>query len=95
MNYLESGIWEFKHHTRRLAYWDTPGDGTWQPKPRHRDVRERATEPPPGGYWWYPDLDPILRLGCAWPKDAEHAPPAKIAEAERLREEDCAHDRAT
>ncbi len=78
-----------------LAYWDTPGDGTWQPKPPHDDVRERTGAPPPGGYWWYPELDAILRLGCAWPKEAQLAPPQKITEAERLREEDCAHDRAT
>lgn len=95
VNHLDDGVWEFKHHTRRLAYWDTPGDGTWQPKPRHQDIRERSGTAPDGGYWWYPELDPILRLGCGWPKDAPLAPPEKIDEARRLREEDCAHDRPT
>lgn len=91
---LRNGIWEFRHGKRRLTYWDTPGDGTWVPKPRHRDISERTTDVD-DGFWWYPDLDLFLRLGCAWPKEGQKAPQDKIDEAERLREEDCAHDRST
>lgn len=94
VRHLREGIWEFKHGTIRLSYWDTPGDGSWEPKPRHES---RADRPNPigdsEGYWWYPDMDECLRLGCAWPKTGQKAPPDKIDEAERLREEDCAHDR--
>jgi hypothetical protein len=101
VNHLRNGVWEFKFGARRLTYWDTPGEGSWVAKPRYGALAERVTpvpgpdEVPGGGYWWYPDLDAILRLGCAWPKEGQQAPQDKITEAERLREEDCAHDRRT
>lgn len=93
-NYLEDGIWEFKHHTRRLTYWDTPGDGTYSPKPKFKSDDERPTECPEGGYWWYPDMDAYLRLGVAWPKTDDLAPPEGIQEAIQVRAEDCGHDQS-
>lgn len=91
-NYLVDGIWEFKHATRRLTYWDTPGDGTYRPKPKFDSDDERSTECPEGGYWWYPDMDAYLRLGVAWPKTEAQAPSEGIQAALETREEDCAHD---
>lgn len=92
VNDLEDGIWEFKHGRRRLTYWDTPGDGTFAPKGKVDNIKSR-TGPPTCDYWWYPRMDPILRLGCAWPKTQQRAPTEGIATAMSIREEDCAHDR--
>jgi hypothetical protein len=92
VNYLEDGIWEFKHGPRRLTYWDTPGDGTFGPKSKVDDVRT-VEGPRTCDFLWYPKMDPILRLGCAWPKEGRFAPPEGIAESIAIREEDCAHDR--
>lgn len=91
VNFLEDGIWEFKFAARRLTYWDTPGDGTFNPKDKIDD--RRTIVGPEMSYWWYPRMDPYLRLGCAWAKTAESAPPEGIARAKTIREEDCAHDR--
>jgi hypothetical protein len=92
VNDLEAGTWEFRHGVRRLSYWDTPGDGTFQPKLRVKDVRT-IPEDERDDFWWYPRMDVVLRLGCAWDKDGPLAPPAKIVEACLIREEDVAHDR--
>jgi hypothetical protein len=92
VNYLHSGIWEFKHADRRLTFWDTDGEGNFTPKPKHHDPAERAWDPPEDGYWWYPYMDAVLRLGCAWPKTEQAAPQHLIEQACEIREEDCARD---
>ena len=68
VNDLEDGIWEFKHGRCRLTYWDTPGDGTYVPKLRIEDRRTLVGPEKDHDFWWYPRMDAILRLGCAWPK---------------------------
>lgn len=90
VGYLHSGIWELRYSARRLTYWDTPGDGTWTEHAEHDDYR--TCDRPDDQYWRYPDMDEILRLGVAWPKLGQAAPQDAIAEAVRIREEDCAHD---
>jgi hypothetical protein len=92
VNYLNDGIWEIKHGRRRLSYWDTPGDGTFSPKEKVDD-RRTIIGPEHCIFWWYPKMDQILRLGCAWPKVGQLAPVLSIADAKAIREEDCAHDR--
>ena len=92
VNHLEDGIWEFKRGKLRLTYWDTPGDGTYSPKAKIDDKRT-IVGPDPCDFWWYPRMDPILRLGCAWPKEGQFAPSEGIENAKSIREEDCAHDR--
>jgi hypothetical protein len=92
VEYLHSGVWEFKHGARRLTYWDTPGDGSFSPKPKLEAADQRTSVCPDDGYWWYPDMDTCLRLGPAWPKTGQKAPPEGIEEATMTREEDCAHD---
>lgn len=92
VNDLEGGVWEFRHGTRRLSYWDTPGNGTYDPKFRVDDIRT-VSGAQPEDPWWYPDMDPYLRLGGGWDKDAQMAPPERIQEALDIREEDTAHDR--
>jgi hypothetical protein len=91
VNDLEEGIWEFKHGRCRLTYWDTPGDGTFDPKLRIDDRRTIAG-PEHCDYWWYPRMDPYLRLGCAWPKIGQFAPPEGIEKSKTIREEDCTYD---
>jgi len=91
VNHLDDGIWEFKHADRRLSFWDTPGDGTYVAKEK---VDRRVSEGPENcPFLWYPKMDRVLRLGCAWPKEGRLAPPERIEEAKAIREEDCAHDR--
>jgi hypothetical protein len=91
VRHLESGVWEFRHGIRRVSYWDTPGDGAYSPKTPVTDIRS-LPEDRRSGNWWYPNMDVILRLGCAWDKDGRFAPPEKIAEALDIREEDAGHD---
>jgi hypothetical protein len=93
VNFLKSGVWEFKHADRRLTYWDTDGEGHYAPKNKYQDIDERESAVPGGGYWWYPDMDAVLRLGCAWPKTEQKAPQHLVEEALDIREEDCTHDR--
>jgi hypothetical protein len=65
VNYLHSGIWEFKRADRRLTYWDTDGAGNYTAKAKHRDPTARSSAPQEDDYWWYPDMDAVLRLGCS------------------------------
>ncbi|MFD8914312.1 hypothetical protein [Streptomyces sp. NPDC059575] len=92
INSLREGIWEFKHHHHRLAYFDTPGNGTFEPKGK---IRDRANVDPDNqdDYWWYPRLDSVLRLTNAWSKQGQLAPPEEIDKALTIREEDVQHDR--
>lgn len=93
INSLREGIWEFRHHHHRLAYFDTPGDGTFTPK---RRVRERSTVDPncSDEFWWYPHMDEVLRLTNGWAKEGQMAPPEAIELAIDIREEDVQHDRS-
>jgi len=59
VNYLEDGIWEFKHGRRRLTYWDTPSDGTFTPKGKIDD-RRTIVGPEFCDFWWYPQMDAYL-----------------------------------
>jgi hypothetical protein len=88
---LEEGVWEFRHGTRRLSYWDTPGDGSYTPKHRVSSVAEWNGEGY-GTFYWYPRMDPILRLGNGWVKTGQYAPPEEIDRSLRVREEDVSHD---
>lgn len=62
-------------------------------KPPHDDIRALDPEPDLASNWRYPNLDAVLRLGCAWNKDGQYAPPEMIEEALAMREEDTEHDR--
>lgn len=92
VGHLREGIWEFRHGTRRLSYWDTPGDGTYTPKGEIADRRSLPEARQESDTWWYPDMDAVLRLGCAWDKTGQLAPPEKITEACDIRMEDLRHD---
>lgn len=92
VNNLVDGVWEFKHHHHRLAYFDTPGDGTYTPKERVRDRREVDPDNQ-DDYWWYPHMDSVLRLTNAWSKQDQLAPPEEIDKALSIREEDVQHDK--
>lgn len=94
VNHLEDGIWELKHGVRRLTYWDTPGDGTFTPKPRIDDATTLPPDQQGRSWWWYPRMDAVLRLGCAWDKSGRTAPQEQIAEALEMRREDANHDLA-
>lgn len=96
--HLEDGVWEIRYGTRRVSYWDTPGDGTYTPKYPVKDVRELPPARRDGSdgwawpYWRYPRMDAVLRVGPGWHKTGDFAPPEKIVEALDTREEDASHD---
>lgn len=91
VNYLRDGIWEFKIGAKRLTFFDTPGDGTYTPKPKGEGGAESAGRE----YWWFPNFDEHIRLGYAFPKTAEKAGDGNIRLAETVRLEDLEHDKAT
>lgn len=86
VNCLEDGIWEFKIGAKRLSFYDTPGDGGYQPKVRRTEHR------PGDEFWWFPDFDEFIRLGHAFPKRGQRTPAADIRESRQVRREDLAHD---
>jgi hypothetical protein len=91
VNDLNDGIWEFKRGAKRLSFYDTPGNGTYEPKYRIRDFRESSH--PHEDYWWFPDFDDFIRLGHAFPKLGNAAGDLNINETQRVRREDVEHDR--
>lgn len=86
VNHLGEGIWEFKIGTKRLTFYDTPGGGSYWPKPR------RTEHLPGDDFWWFPDFDEFVRLGHAFPKRSQRTAPADIRESHHVRREDLAHD---
>ncbi|MFW3473508.1 hypothetical protein ACN24M_19780 [Streptomyces microflavus] len=91
VNNLDKGVWEFKHGWHRLAYFDTPGDGSFEPKERVDD--RRVCDPDcEDDYWWYPIMDSVLRLTNGWSKEGQMAPPEAVDVALAIREEDVKHD---
>jgi len=87
---LNNGVWEFKVSRKRFTFYDTLGDGTYDPKPRIRDRSE--SEFPDSPFWWFPDLDQELRLGHVFPKTDALAGKKNTDMSERVREEDLRHD---
>lgn len=91
ITYLQDGLWEFKVARKRLAFFDTPGDGTYEPKGK---VAHRADSPDPDSWaWWVPDFDQYIRLANYWPKIGEKAGQANIQEGRKIREEDLRYDK--
>ena len=90
VNSLNDGMWEFKVGAKRLSFFDTPGDGSYEPKPRITD-RDEADRPDEE-YWWFPDFDEYIRLGYAFSKNSQRTDPRDIRETLQVREEDLSHD---
>ena len=89
VNYLVNGIWEFKRGKKRLAFHDTPGDGTYTPKLKGDGGEHTAAY----RYWWFPNFDEYVRLGHAFPKLDAQTEDFDIEEALAIRTEDLQHDR--
>jgi hypothetical protein len=91
INYLRSGIWEFKHGTKRLTFYDTSGDGNCK---QHGEIYNHAdADEPESDYWYIPNFDHELRLGHWFLKDSQTTAEKDLSDAEEVREEDLDHDR--
>lgn len=90
MNALDRGIFEFKAGRARVAFFDTPGDGTWSEKQKIDDRNDALY--PDNATWFIPDLDEHLRLCNGWPKKARLARPGDINFACQVRTEDLKYD---
>lgn len=91
MNGLDYGIFEFKAGRARIAFYDTPGDGTFVSKWKYTE-RERSDHPE-SPTWHIPDLDEHIRLCCGWPKKDRLAKESDIGFARKVRGEDNCHDK--
>jgi hypothetical protein len=89
VNYLENGIWEFKIGAKRLSFYDTPGDGTYEAKHKIRDRDDAKND---DQFWWFPEFDPDVRLGHAFPKLQQRTRPEDLRASFQVREEDLRHD---
>ncbi|MEV8338517.1 hypothetical protein [Leucobacter sp. NPDC077196] len=87
-NRLEEGIWEFKIETLRVSFFDTPGDGTFEPKfgtdHTQWDGKTKAILPE--------DFDEFIRVGHYFPKTGEWATQEDIDRSIEVRAEDLSHD---
>jgi hypothetical protein len=91
INSLRDGTWEFRRSKKRLSFFDTPGDGTYSPKPRIRDRKDATYED--SDFWWIPEFDQEIRLGHFFLKDSQQTEETDISECLAVREEDVEHDR--
>lgn|GEM_PF-2329485 len=89
VNYLHSGIWEFKVARKRLAFYDTDGKGNWSPKGKVEDAKDAEDG---ATHWWFPAMDKEIRLLNAWPKLGQKAEPSDIELAVTIAREDVRHD---
>lgn len=85
LNYLEEGLWEFKHGNKRIAFFDTDEAGGHTPQGKCSMADSPAPE---SSYWWLPTLAPVLRVTNGWIKTDDLAPPADMALAKQIRLED-------
>jgi len=90
INNLDNGVWEFKISTKRFTFYDTRGDGSFEPKLRIRNSQDSAY--PDSAFWWFPEFDLELRLGHVFSKKGRAAGKDNTDMSERLREEDLKHD---
>jgi hypothetical protein len=90
MNYLRAGIWEFKHGSKRLTFYDTKGAGLYTEK--EEIVRYEDAEEPDSRHWRIPNFDHELRLGHWFLKQGQKAMEQDLSEAEKVREEDLSYD---
>lgn len=90
VNYLHSGIWEFKAGNKRLAFFDTDGQGNWERKAKVQDKADSVD--PNSPCWWFPEMDEYLRLLNPWPKTGQKAPQDAIDLAITIACEDVNHD---
>ena len=87
LNYLEDGLWEFKHGNKRIAFYDVDEQGMHTPKAK---CSMAASPTPDSAYWWLPDLDPVLRVTNGWIKTGDLAPDTELELAKQIRLEDLA-----
>ena len=91
INYLRSGIWEFKHGSKRITFYDTEGGGRFWEKEEIVDYAD--ADEPDSDYWHVPNFATEIRLGHCFLKDGERTSESDLIEAEKVREEDLNHDR--
>ncbi|MCU1616977.1 MAG: hypothetical protein JWO98_4517 [Frankiales bacterium] len=92
VRHLRDGVWELKYSVRRFVYFDTPGDGTYEPKVPVQDGHNLPIGQQ-DEFWQYPLMDEVLRLTNGFSKTGQKAPPEQIDLAIVIRDEDVQHDR--
>jgi hypothetical protein len=91
VNYLRSGIWEFKKGSKRITFYDTEGGGKYWEK--EEIVRFEDAHEPDSKYWHIPNFNREIRLGHCWIKSGQKALESDLSTAESVRAEDLNHDR--
>lgn len=88
-NSLHDGMWELKLNNIRLTFYDTSGDGYYEPKlgETRWDWSQKRRQHLPE------DFDEQIRVGHGFAKTGQKAPEAEVKRAKALREEDVNHDR--
>lgn len=87
-NQLERGIWELKHRSARLTFFDTDGSGVDDPTIDYDSYAGFHRLRP-----WPDDFDEYLRLTTGFMKRSQKTPPREINFAGLVRKEDLRHDR--
>jgi hypothetical protein len=85
-NQLQDGIWELKKGELRLSFFDTDGQGGFEPKIQSKNYWDFVPE--------LPDFDPFIRLAHGFPKPASQrkTKESDMNLAEKIRLEDVNHD---
>lgn len=86
-NFLSDGIWEFKAGDMRVSFYDTDGEGGFEPKNWRRDSPFAQAQLPE-------DFDEFVRLGHCFAKPERNPAASDLAECATVRTEDLDHDRA-
>lgn len=86
-NQLMDGMWEIKHASLRVSFYDTDGSGHFTPKV------DRTMLGPYEHRAWPEDFAEVLRLTSAFEKTGQKTNPREIGFAKLVRMEDAAHDR--
>ena len=87
LNQLEYGVWEFRAGWLRTAFYDTDGEGGYQPKRTRYNAKSNPD--------WdeIPYFDPHIRLASCWGKVTKNTKGPDLKFTRQLRQEDLDHDK--
>lgn len=86
-NFLSDGIWEFKAGDMRVSFYDTDGNGDFDPKNWQKDSPFSKAQLPD-------EFDEQVRLGHSFAKPDSSTSADDLMECATVRTEDLEHDRS-
>lgn len=87
INQIDYGMWEFKTGWLRAAFFDTDGNGNYEPKVTNFSLSNQVWEE-------IPEFSEHIRIAVCMSKKHQMSVPKELAFSRQVRQEDLHHDKA-